>query len=91
MQQGQGHDRGHCEGEGHVGLTLIADVRRSTVNVVDSLLETLLVVKVCLHNTLSLIRTMCSVMAQLHVQSTSVFTDPEFHQLGIFSERLQCS
>ena len=28
---------------------------------------------------------------QLYVQSTSVSIGSEFHQLGVFSERLQCS
>ena len=46
--RGQGHDRGHREGEGegHVGLTLIADVRCSTINVVNSLLEMLVILHV---------------------------------------------
>ena len=30
-------------------------------------------------------------MRQLYVQSNSVLTDPEFCQLSVFSERLQCS
>ena len=46
---GQGDDRGQGEGDGHVGLTLIADVRRSTVNVVDTLLDTLVILHVSYH------------------------------------------
>ena len=34
---------------------------------------------------------MWSYMPQFYVLSTSESTGPEFYQLGVFSERLQCS